>query len=264
MRKLRVAGVLVTIAFGVSAATTPTVAAPVGDHSIRVATFNIWGNAGHRGQAGWIADAIDEVLPQAPAALALQEACRNQAQEFATQMGMRMEFLTLIPHRCDNGQDFGNAVLYRGTASGPVVRRMLPGAQFDEPRGVVCVPLRQFLFCSIHLTIVRKVRSEQTKWLAAVEAGEKPDLPPLRQWGAVVLAGDFNADPRDAELDPLYDTIGAEEALGPRGVSTVSTHDDGRKIDYVFTWGRPGSFQLTGSLLSSYSDHRLYTTWYGY
>jgi endonuclease/exonuclease/phosphatase family metal-dependent hydrolase len=228
-----------------------------------VGTFNVWGNVGHQGKADWIGDALAEVLTQPPAALALQEACRNQAQEFASRLGMRMEFMKLMPHRCDNGEDFGNAVLYRGTATGPVVRRIMPGIDEDEPRGLICVPLTEALFCAIHLSIDQGRRLGQTSWLSEVEQGKDPELRPLGKWGPVLLAGDFNAEPRDPELDALYSTIGAKEALGPRAAATTPTHNDNRKIDYIFTWGG-GALGGTTAVPSRYSDHYFYSTWFSY
>jgi endonuclease/exonuclease/phosphatase family metal-dependent hydrolase len=263
---LGVVGVLLAVGVLVSAATAPPTAAttppaagsaPAG-RSMRVATFNIWGNVGHQGKADWIADAVKEVVGKAPGAMSLQEACRNQAQEFASRLGMHVEFMRLMPHRCDNGEDFGNAVLYQGEASGPVLRRIMPGIDEDEPRGLICVPLTGIVFCSIHLSIDRGRRGGQTSWLSNVEQGRQPELAPLGRTDSVVVAGDFNADPPDRELDPLFDTIGAKEALGPRGEHTEATHNDGRKIDYIFTWGQT-SLRGAGSHPSRYSDHYLYS-----
>ncbi|TCO60879.1 endonuclease/exonuclease/phosphatase family protein [Actinocrispum wychmicini] len=264
LRLLPVLAVLAFVATMVSAATSPTVAATPDGRSVRLATFNIYGNVGHQGRADWVPDAVDEVLRPAPTALALQEACRNQAQEFADRLGGRMEFLTLMPHRCDNGADFGDAVVYRGPANGTAVRRILPGLdEEDEPRGLICVPLRPhgrpMMFCSVHLSLDPGRRLAQTTVLADAEAGRRPDTPPLGEWGQVVLAGDFNAEPTSRELDPLYDTIGAMEALGPRGRFAQPTHGDG-KIDYIFTWRAKGSFEYTNAIPCRYSDHSLYTS----
>lgn len=263
VRLLPVAAVLVFVALVVSAGTTPTIAATPED-SVRLATFNIFGNVGHRGRADWVADAVGAGMRPAPTALALQEACRNQAQEFADRLGGRMEFLTLMPHRCDNGADFGDAVVYQGQPTGPAVRRILPGLdEEDEPRGLICVPLRphgrKLMFCSTHLSLDPGRRLTQTTLLADIEAGKRPGTRPLGEWGQVVLAGDFNADPDSAELTPLYETIGAKEALGPRGRFIQPTHDD-HKIDYIFTWRATGSFEYTNSIASPYSDHDLYTS----
>ncbi len=272
---LGVVGVLLLVALVVSAATTPQTQAtgedtqnqsrpaPPEAWSARVATFNIWGNVGHQGKTDWIPPVINETVGTAPVAMALQEACRNQAAELAARLGMRMEFQALMPHRCDNGQDFGNAVLYQGTATGPVVRRIMPGIDEDEPRGLICVPLNDMLFCAIHLSIDQGRRLGQTLWLATVEKGGDPQLRPLKSWGTVVLAGDFNGEPNSPELSQLYTTIGAKEALGPRGAYTEPTHDDNRKIDYIFTWGGAASFHGTKAQPTKYSDHYLYTTWIG-
>jgi endonuclease/exonuclease/phosphatase family metal-dependent hydrolase len=250
---VRLVALLVVVALGVSAATTPTTAATVATvdgGSLDVATFNIWGNVGHGGDADWVAGAVDEVLRPVPAVLALQEACRNQAEEFARRLRMRVEFLTLMPGRCDNGADFGNAVVFQGQEAAPVVRRSLPGLDDGEPRGVLCVTLRAVTFCSVHLALDSGRRLKQTRQLAAMRLGPGP----------VLLAGDFNAEPMDHELDPLYGIPDAREALGPRGRFTQPTHDDGSKIDYVFAWGGAGTFEYTNTRPSVYSDHYLYAT----
>ncbi|GAB3889698.1 hypothetical protein GCM10029964_059900 [Kibdelosporangium lantanae] len=248
IRMLPVVGMFAIVALGVSAATTPTTAATPGAGSLDVATFNIWGNVGHRGSADWVAGAVDEVLRPVPAVLALQEACRNQAEEFARRLRMRVEFLTLMPHRCDNGADFGNAVVYQAPEEGPTVRRILPGLDEDEPRGVVCVQLRQVAFCSVHLSLDPGRRLTQTRQLASMRLGRGP----------VVVAGDFNAEPMEHELDPMYLVPGVREALGPRGRFTQPTHDDGSKIDYLFTWGGTATFEYAYTRPSTYSDHYLY------
>ncbi|MFD1052074.1 hypothetical protein ACFQ1S_44135, partial [Kibdelosporangium lantanae] len=60
------------------------------------------------------------------------------------------------------------------------------------------------------------------------------------------------------ELDPMYLVPGVREALGPRGRFTQPTHDDGSKIDYLFTWGGTATFEYAYTRPSTYSDHYLY------
>lgn len=87
-----------------------------------------------------------------------------------------------------------------------------------------------------------------------------PEGHPLFAYGSVIIGGDFNALPGTREMSDMYNGL---EANGPRDAQfpyTYPTHDDGRKIDYLFTWDMrgPGRWENTGTLPTPNSDHHFY------
>jgi endonuclease/exonuclease/phosphatase family metal-dependent hydrolase len=230
----------------------------------------MYGNVGHHGsESGWDPEFEAEIrdrFPGAYTAIALQEVCYNLGEHVARIKGMEMEFIHTGPY-CGNGAEYGNAVLYQpGAGTGRVAKWMLPNPLGEEPRGLVAVGVRvspnwQVMFGSTHLSLESGNRSAQLKWLADHELHSDPDVPsdqsPLWVSGTAVLCGDFNSKPGDSVMDWMFDTLAAHEPYDRGG---PATHDDGRKIDYMFSWDMRGFGVWRDPAVSptSNSDHHHY------
>ncbi|MCX4911365.1 endonuclease/exonuclease/phosphatase family protein [Streptomyces sp. NBC_00878] len=275
--------VLVALPAGSGAAPASRVAPPEGAAAPKatpgyyVGTFNIYGNVGHRGDAGdWIKDEADAIMrltlgdPDRWLFIGLQEVCKAQGERFARELGMRSAFVDTGTD-CADGQPFGNSVLFHSAA------QLLPPALLPNPdgrngeRGIICAVIRapghpvlpgsQVTACSTHLTVGATKSREREEQAEFIRHGWKPDgTHILGADGPVVLAGDLNATPEAGELDDLYD---ATEASGPRETGPPylhPTYGDGRKIDYLLTWGVRGSarWRDTGVRWTASSDHGFY------
>ncbi|MFD6994575.1 endonuclease/exonuclease/phosphatase family protein [Streptomyces sp. NPDC059943] len=238
-----------------------------------VGTFNIYGNVGHHGDDGqWIKDEAgaikDIVLGDTSRYLfiALQETCTNQAEQFASELGMQHAFVATT-RTCANGQPYGNTILYHDGRVLPPA--LLPNPDRKEPRGIICVLIdtpttTTTVGCSTHLTDDSATnRAAQVKFINSdMDDGSdyRPEGHPLFAYGSVIIGGDFNATPRADEMKTMY---AGKEANGPRDAQTpytYPTYDDGRKIDYLFTWDMrgPGDWSATGVQTSPNSDHHFY------
>ncbi|MGP4047924.1 endonuclease/exonuclease/phosphatase family protein [Streptomyces sp. 2A115] len=253
--------------------TAPVPKSPRGHYVGYVGTFNIYGNVGHRGDTGdWIkdeADAIKELTSGDSTRwlfIGLQEVCKAQGERFARELGMNSAFVDTGTD-CADGQPFGNSVLFHSTA------KVLPPTLLPNPdnardeRGIICALVRaaggrgpQVTACSTHLSVGGKAnRAAQAEF---IHHGWQPDgSHPLGTNGPVIVAGDLNALPDARELDGMYGS--GVEASGPRETESPYTHptyDDGRKIDYLFTWGTRGSasWRDTGIRRTDNSDHNFY------
>jgi endonuclease/exonuclease/phosphatase family metal-dependent hydrolase len=244
--------------------------APAAD-TARFATWNMYGNVGHHGNEhdweppGFEAEIRDR-FPGTYVGIALQEVCHNLGQRVAEIKGMAMEFIHTGPH-CDNGAQYGNAVLYQpGSGTGRVARWMLPNPLGKENRGVVAVSVRVtptwvVMFGSTHLSLEAENRAAQVKWLVEHELHSDPNAPsdqwPMWVSGTAVLCGDFNSKPADKVMDPMYEQLHAQEPYARKG---PATHDDGRKIDYMFSWDMRGTAPWTNPNVSATpnSDHHRY------
>ncbi|MFF3488827.1 endonuclease/exonuclease/phosphatase family protein [Streptomyces sp. NPDC002701] len=262
-----------------SGAAPEAAAVPDGSRSHYVGTFNIYGNIGHRGDAGdWIreeAEAVEDLTPGGMDRwlfIGLQEVCKAQGERFARELGMRAAFVDTGTD-CADGQPYGNTVLFHSAV------RILPPALLPDPdgrggeRGIICAVVRAagegprpgppVTACSTHLSVGATREGERRAQTEFIRDDWKPDgTHPLGADGPVVLAGDLNALPDAPELDVLYGD-GGSEADGRRETGppyTRPTYDDGRKIDYLFAWGTRNSvrWHATGVRRTVHSDHSFY------
>ncbi len=266
--------VLVALPAG-SGAEPGAAAAPRPARGHYVGTFNIYGNVGHRGDAGdWIKDEADAIRnltlgdTERWLFIGLQEVCKAQGERFARELGMNSAFVDTGTD-CDDGQPYGNSVLFHSAS------KILPPALLPNPdnmgdeRGIICAVVRppghpdsQVTACSTHLSVGASKDREREAQTAFIHHGWKPDgTHALGADGPVVVSGDLNALPDDPELDVIY--RGGTEASGPRETESPYAHptyDDGRKIDYLFAWGARSSarWQHTGIRPTGNSDHNFY------
>ncbi|MBB1245245.1 hypothetical protein GL263_16955 [Streptomyces durbertensis] len=115
-------------------------------------------------------------------------------------------------------------------------------------------PLGAVLSCGLHLdSRSDAVRAAQVREFLAWRPGGRD----LTAYGTVVVGGDFNAEPSHRAMAPLY-AVGQEADGGP-GTWRHPTHEDGRKLDYLFTWSRGAGPRwqdsATGTLATPNSDH---------
>ncbi|WP_405546964.1 endonuclease/exonuclease/phosphatase family protein [Streptomyces phaeochromogenes] len=260
------------------AAAAPDVAArPNVTQGHYVGTFNIYGNIGHRGDAGdWIEEEADAIRNLRRGGMdrwlfiGLQEVCKAQGERFARELGLRSAFIDTGTD-CVDGQPYGNAILFHSAT------KILPPALLPNPdnrggeRGIVCAVVRaagdqgpsgpQVTACSTHLSAGVTKDGEREAQAAFVRHGWKPDgTHTLGADGPLVIAGDLNALPDAPELDVMYDGV---EASGPRGSGppfAFPTYEDGRKLDYLFVWGERGAARWadTGTRPTIHSDHDFY------
>ena len=260
-----------------SGAAPEAAAAPNATPGYYVGTFNIYGNVGHRGDAGdWIKDEAAAIAQLTLGDvdrwlfIGLQEVCKEQGERFARELGMRSAFVDTGTD-CADGQPYGNSILFHSAV------KLLPPALLPNPdgasgeRGIICAVLRapghpvrpgpQVTACSTHLTVGAAKSQEREDQAEFIRHGWKPDgTRVLGADGPVVLAGDLNATPEAGELDEMY---GGSEASGPRETEPPyihPTYGDGRKIDYLLTWGTrsPAQWRDTGVRWTANSDHGFY------
>ncbi|SFC48531.1 Metal-dependent hydrolase, endonuclease/exonuclease/phosphatase family [Streptomyces aidingensis] len=232
-----------------------------------IGTYNIYGNVGHRGDAGtWIEEEAERLHAIAPPggwfSLALQEVCHNQGAALAAATGMHGTFYD-TGVTCANGERYGNVILTRSAPLRTHTYTFPTQTGREEKRGAVCAVfpaiLGEVVTCSVHLESgSEEVRAAQAAELMAWQPGGRP----FEDYAAALIGGDLNAEPHHATVTPLYQA--AEEADGPRDAWRHATHDDGRKLDYLFTTGTSSNTHwrttATTAVATPHSDHLIYAS----
>lgn len=259
---------------GLVAVATPTPTASATGH-IRLLQFNMCGHACRSPTQFKIAAVIDSLDEFHPAAVSLNEVCRQQFSEIVTGIASRgwkmwAAFMTTRNDGCEDGTDFGNAVLTR--AEIVTVDTMSYTAQAPdnhELRGLLCVGadlgLRPTRICSTHIVSSGpdpngSVRRRQIAEAASVVGAYA--VP-------VVLMGDFNFSPSDRGLDRLY-TRAHPGGSGQfdevdQGPGTCrcgeATQGSGKKIDYAFVTARDFDIGHGSATHADFSDHLVLRGW---
>jgi endonuclease/exonuclease/phosphatase family metal-dependent hydrolase len=249
--------------------------------------FNACGNVCNHGDQGdgsvvqAIRDSIYGHSPR-PDAVTLNEMCYGQFEALQNRINagdwdMEGHFSKARDHVDDcNGTDkrFGNAVFVRGTVS-DVSRKWFSAQAGDELRNIICVKVEWATptrVCATHLTHLDTTSCDsypddgfQTcrSMQAAEVEGHVDDY--IGNGVAVVVGGDFNAEPRQGALDHLYDNWVNPEGSGhgdfkevDQGEPACRCGEDTRgsqKLDYVFV--SSGKWYDVGgdATFSNYSDH---------
>ena len=231
--------------------------------------FNACGNVCNHGSNGAVVDAIrDAILDLRPHAVSVNEVCRSQFRALQRHLDRggyamrgRWVLTNATDHDCD-GHRFGNGVLVRGE----VLRSRSWALPFpeDETRKLVCVATRfggrRTDVCSTHITN-GKHKNAQVRRVARIVT------PWVRAGRPVVVMGDFNVTPTDDRLDRLYvESLGLgadgvfQEADAGHGEGRPcrcgeSTHDSGRKLDYIFLSAPQWRWVSADATTSDHSDH---------
>jgi endonuclease/exonuclease/phosphatase family metal-dependent hydrolase len=194
--------------------------------------FNICGNACSSGGDGIVNALAGAVQHRRPFAVTLNEVCENQFARLAAELPAYRGHFDPTGPKCRNGAPYGNAVLMRGSSLSVIGSWMLPAVIFEEDRRLLCVRSGEVTVCVTHLSVEESNREGQIAAIATVLSGLS---------GPLVLAGDFNLDPSDPRLDPLYqrydevdngDRTWLNEPAGAdvRNEDTFNRH----KFDYIF------------------------------
>lgn len=261
----RIVAVLLSAAAAVSAvsAGTPVLGATGTPEqtSYTVLQFNMCGNASHCPDPDGVPDAIVRSVtghdPQ-PIVVTLNEVCANQLDYVVSELASYGYTGVHDPTgpTCGNGTAYGNALLVN-SGLGAVDTWELPNPGGNEPRGLMCAAVEAagFRACVTHISQHDEDQAEQIRAVADT-------LDPLLDAGErVLLGGDFNVPPDDAEISPLYgscypDGVGrfAEADSDPPCTRTGEWTVGTGKIDYVFF--SEHFTNLTGDVThSDYSDH---------
>jgi endonuclease/exonuclease/phosphatase family metal-dependent hydrolase len=234
-RCLGIAAAALAVAASASAATATADVAGIRAAPTRQTflQFNMCGNACNHGDVAVVHNLERTIAEGRPVAVTLNEVCENQFERLRRDLpGYGGRFDPTGP-RCGNGTRYGNAVLVHGPDPDPVGSWQLPNPAGDETRRVMCVrglppDGASLVVCVTHISFAASNIGTQIDTVATILSGLSGDEP-------VLLGGDFNTDPADDRLDPLYGNAGrgrfteADEA-DDLNDSTFAKH----KLDYIF------------------------------
>jgi endonuclease/exonuclease/phosphatase family metal-dependent hydrolase len=220
-----VAGVLlaaVTLTGGTSAAS--------GQHTYL--QFNMCGNLCNDGDLAVARHLADTIVADEPDAVTLNEVCENQYERLLADLpAYRGRFDPTGPV-CDNGARYGNAILVRAPAVTLLGSWRLPSPAGGEPRRLMCLTTvppggPSLDVCVTHISYVPADIAAQVGAVARI-------LHSLDSARPVLLGGDFNAEPADARLGPLYGSgIEAFEDAGLASCDGAAPSCPQHRIDYV-------------------------------
>lgn len=257
-----VIGVLSWSPSGGAAAAPDPAAAP---GRVVTLSFNMCGNKCNDGRLA-VADHVADVVldrPTRPASVELQEVCASQATRIRDRLAGAGYHVRHVPtaHRCDDGSRYGIALAYRGDATWTRVYD-LPNPGKHEPRAMVCAKLAapRVLACATHIDFHGDgTRGAQIREVAKIMAG-------FADAGhAAYVGGDFNTQPTEDQLDPMYRPAYGGGAQGRHNEATgcctrggPGTGDGGRKIDYVFALASAFTPDWSDPVPTGLSDHHKY------
>jgi endonuclease/exonuclease/phosphatase family metal-dependent hydrolase len=215
--------------------------------------FNMCGNACNHGDTAVVRNLEQTVAADRPAAVTLNEVCENQYDRLRRDLpGYAGRFDATGP-QCGNGARYGNAVLVRGSGLDVMGSWQLPNPAGDETRRLSCVRPHAaggaaMIVCVTHISFVAGNIAAQIDAVAGIVRALPGGEP-------VLLGGDFNTDPGDARLNPVYSTryqsgagafteadsavshsrTGAPRRPGADGVNETTFAKT--KLDYIFLAG---------------------------
>jgi endonuclease/exonuclease/phosphatase family metal-dependent hydrolase len=199
------------IAVAALAVAGPVGARPVGARPVEATAapvrqtylqFNMCGNACNHGGSAVVGNLERTIAADRPVAVTLNEVCENQYDQLRRDLpGYAGSFDATGP-RCGNGTRYGNAVLVRGSGLEVLGSWQLPNPAGDETRRLLCVRgqpagATALVVCVTHISFVAGNIAAQIDAVAGFVRG-------LPGGEAIVLGGDFNTDPGDARLNPVY------------------------------------------------------------
>jgi endonuclease/exonuclease/phosphatase family metal-dependent hydrolase len=159
--------------------------------------FNLCGNACNRGGLAVVDRLTAAIRERSPMAVTLNEVCQNQYDHLLAGLpGYHGRFDPTGPH-CRNSTRYGNAILIRSPDVALVGSWALPNPGGDETRRLLCLRTgsgRPLTVCVTHISNVDANVGPQVEAVARRLHGRAP----------LLLGGDFNTDPGDPRLDPLY------------------------------------------------------------
>lgn len=232
--------------------------APPHVRRVRLATFNIAHGRG-RDRRVDLRRTVTTLAALDADVLCLQEVDRHygrrsgwadQGAELAAALGMTSVYGASVRLDADRNEapdrEYGNAVLARGPLRRLVVHP-LPVQGRSEPRSLLLAEQDDLVVGCVHLQ--HDDPAARTRQAAAVLAALPTDRP-------LVLAGDFNADPGDAELSALRGRLtDVWPGAGQGRAATFPSRWPRRRLDQVLI--APG-VRATGARVvgTDASDHR--------
>jgi endonuclease/exonuclease/phosphatase family metal-dependent hydrolase len=276
LRRALLGGLLLVagLVAGLGAVATPTpTASATGE--IRLLQFNMCGRVCPWPTQLKTAAVIDSLDQFRPAAVSLNEVCRSEFSRIVSGIASRgwkmsAAFLVTRNGACNDGTDYGNAVLTRAEI-GTVDRTIYSaqGPDHNEFRGLLCVTadlgMRPTRICSTHIVNsgpdpTGSIRRRQIAQAASLVGAHR---------GPVVLMGDFNLPPGDQGLDRIYTRahpggVGAFDEVDQGPVKCrcgAVTQRSGEKIDYVFVTARDFDTVKGRAIHADFSDHASLRGW---
>jgi len=233
--------------------------------------FNMCGNACHRGGLEVVGDLVSPIQRHRPDAVTLNEVCENQYDRLRVNLPGYRSWFDPTGANCRNGARYGNVILAQASEVNLIGSWELPNPAGDELRRLLCLDARasdrQLLnICVTHISNESGNIAAQVATVASILSG-------LRLTGPVLLGGDFNTDPGDARMNPLYstcytlgagtfrevDSSGCEHRSGinVKVGSDVINEDTyaGRKFDYIFLSDGHWSAVQADAMVLAPSDH---------
>lgn len=192
---------------------------------IKVLHYNVCGNMcweeedypgspesrGSMSRMSRILSAIDNYQPHA---ITFNEICYSQYRHIRADLIDRGYGATYSSttqgYSCDNfdatyGTGYGNAIFFKGTT--PLATQYpLPQGTGLEPRELLCTEVnfdgRLIKLCTTHITNNTTWKDDQIAAVADLASGW------IGAGQPVIITGDFNAEPDDAVMDPMYSHSG--------------------------------------------------------
>jgi endonuclease/exonuclease/phosphatase family metal-dependent hydrolase len=159
---------------------------------------NICGNVCNDGGPAVVDALAASVRTREPAGVTLNELCENQYTRLVGELPAYRGSFDPTGPTCHNGTRYGNVILLRTNQISLVGSWLLPDVAGDESRRVQCLRgLPGMLVCGVHISSFPGNVAVQVRAVA-------DRMDPLVRTDAVLLAGDFNADPANPGLDPLF------------------------------------------------------------
>jgi endonuclease/exonuclease/phosphatase family metal-dependent hydrolase len=234
--------------------------------------FNLCGNACNDGGLGVVGELVTAVRARRPFAVTLNEVCENQYARLRADLAAYHGHFDPTGARCRNGDRYGNAVLVRTAEVDVIGGWDLPNPARDEARRLLCLSTRLPEAATL-VVCVTHVSNDGGNIAAQVDV-VADQLRRLAVAGPVLVGGDFNTNPADARLDPLYRTCDGsgpgmfhEADSGgcvnrsllnhPFGPDVINQHTYGRdKYDYIFlSHGGWSTFAAEATDAGGFSDH---------
>jgi endonuclease/exonuclease/phosphatase family metal-dependent hydrolase len=174
--------------------------------------FNMCGNVCNSGGLAVIAKLETVIARQQPSAVTLNEVCENQFTRLVADLGRYSGRFDATGPICRDGARYGNAALLRSSDASLVGSWALPDLAGSEPRRLLCITGhpnagRPLVACVTHISTQRRDAGAQ------IEAVADTLHELTGTHGVVLLGGDFNSDPSDAWMSPLYPTCRMTAAL---------------------------------------------------
>jgi endonuclease/exonuclease/phosphatase family metal-dependent hydrolase len=163
--------------------------------------FNLCGNACNRGALTVVDEVVIAIGRGRPLVVTLNEVCENQYDRLRIDLPGYAGLFDPTGAMCRNGARYGNAILARTGEMRPLGTWELPNPAGDEPRRLVCartlVDAAPVIVCVTHISNELGNIAPQVSTVANILSGLDRDEPML-------VGGDFNTNPFDTRLDPMY------------------------------------------------------------